>query len=302
MELRHIEAFIAVSEELSFRRAAERLHIAQPPLSQQIKRLERDVGAVLLHRTTRHVALTPAGEAFLREARRAVQGVHAARRAAREVVAGKAGAVRFGFGGPASPEVLTLLTRMFRSRHPEVRLEVVGPLFGAELVEQLNHDEIDAGLLRLPVRVSRIAVQEIIRHTMAVALPADHPLAGRAHVGLTELRDEPVIGYRTDRGGTVPTLIQGAFLRHGISPHVVQVAPDVHTLLSLVAAGAGIGFAPISADHIQLPGVALVPVPDIPPIPLALAWREGDTNPALKSLVGLLDEVSATLREQSLAS
>ncbi|MGW6962336.1 LysR substrate-binding domain-containing protein [Streptomyces chartreusis] len=296
MELRHIEAFIAVAEELSFRRAAERLHMAQPPLSQQIKRLEREVGALLLHRTTRNVALTSAGQAFLHEARRAVQNVHAAGRAAREAVAGKANAIRFGFGGPASPEVLMLLTRLYRTRCPDVRLEVVGPLYAVELVEQLSRDEIDAGLLRLPVRGSRLAVREIVRHTMAVALPADHSLADRAQVGLAELRDEPVIGYPTDRGGTVPTLIQGAFLRHGINPHIAQVAPDVHTVLSLVGAGVGIGFAPMSAGHIQLPGVVLVPVPDIPPIPLALAWREDDTNPALISLVELLDEASAILR------
>ncbi|MGW9029422.1 LysR substrate-binding domain-containing protein [Streptomyces sp. NPDC055722] len=303
MELRNIEAFIAVAEELSFRRAAERLHMAQPPLSQQIKRLERDVGAILLHRTTRHVALTPAGKAFLNEARRTVHSVHAAGRAARETAAGKASVVRFGFGGPASPEVLMLLTRMYRTRRPDVRLEVVGPLYAVEVVEQLNRDEIDAGLLRLPVRgSSRIAVREIVRHTMAVALPADHPLADRPHVGLAELRDEPVIGYPTDRGGTVPTLIQGAFLSHGINPHVAQVAPDVHTVLSLVGAGVGIGFAPMSAGHIQLPGVVLVPVPDIPPIPLALAWREDDTNPALMSLVELLDEASAALRRQPLVS
>ncbi|WP_181140790.1 LysR substrate-binding domain-containing protein [Streptomyces sp. Ru62] len=302
MELRHIEAFIAVAEELSFRRAAERLHIAQPPLSQQIKRLERDVGAVLLRRTTRHVALTPAGEAFLHRARRAVQGVHAARRAAQEVVDGKTGGVRLGFGGAASPEVLMLLTKMYRTHRPDVRLDVAGPLHGTELVEQLDRDEIDAGLLRLPVRGSRIAFREIARHAMAVALPAEHPLADRPRVDLAELRDEPVIGYRSDLGGTVPTLIQGAFLRRGISPHIVQLVSDVHTLLALVGAGAGIGFAPMSAGHIRLPGVALVPVPDIPPLPLALAWRADDTNPALLSLVDLLDDVQAGLADASLVS
>jgi DNA-binding transcriptional LysR family regulator len=296
MELRHIEAFIAVAEELNFRRAAERLHIAQPPLSQQIKRLERDVGATLLHRTTRRVSLTPAGEAFLHEARRAVQAAQAAPRAAREAAAGRTGVVRLGFSGPTSYEALVLLTKLYREARPHVRLDVVGPVFGGELIERLDRDEIDAGLVRLPVSGSQIAVREITRHPVAVALPADHPLAGRRHIDLLELRGQPVISYPTNRGAGTVTVIHSAFLAHGFSPNIVQEAPDTHTIMSLVGAGAGIGFVIASASHIKLPGVVLVPVPDIPPIPLALAWHEDDTNPALLALVDLLDQVSASSR------
>ncbi|MER5914341.1 LysR substrate-binding domain-containing protein [Streptomyces sp. NPDC001982] len=296
MELRHIEAFIAVAEELNFRRAAERLHIAQPPLSQQIKRLERDVGATLLFRTTRHVALTPAGEAFLYEARRAVQSVHAARRAATEVAAGRTGVVRLGFSGPASYEVLMLLTKKYREQRPKVRLDVVGPVYGSDLADRLSRGEIDASLVRLPVQGSRIAVREIARQDMAVALPADHPLADRPHVELRDLRDELVINYLTERGGAVPNVVQSAFLEHGFSPNVIQSAPDVHAIMSLVGAGAGIGFVPLSVSHIRLPGVVLVPVPEIPPLPLALAWSEDDPSQALSALVALVDDVSDVLR------
>jgi DNA-binding transcriptional LysR family regulator len=297
MELRHMEAFIVVAEELNFRRAAERLHIAQPPLSQQIKRLERDVGTILLHRTTRHVALTPAGEAFLQGARRAVQAAHAAPHAAREVAAGKSGFVRLGFSGPTSYEVLVLVNKKYRERRPDVRLDIVGPVYGGELIERLGRDEIDAGLVRLPVPGSRIAVQEITRHAMAAALPTDHPLAGHAQVGLPELRDEPMISLLANRGAGLLTVIHSAFLAHGFSPNIVQEAPDTHTIMSLVGAGVGIGLIPASAAHIKLPGVILVPVPDIPPIPLALAWREGDTNPALQALIDLLPAVSAECRD-----
>ncbi|MEZ0073884.1 LysR substrate-binding domain-containing protein [Planotetraspora sp. GP83] len=296
MELRHIEAFIVVAEELNFRRAAERLHIAQPPLSQQIKRLERDVGVTLLNRTTRHVSLTPAGEVFLQEARRAVQGVHAARRAATKVAAGTTGVLRLGFSGPASYEVLMLVTKMYRERRPQVRLDVVGPVYGGELIERLSHGEIDASLVRLPIQGSRIAVREILRHDMAVALPADHPLADRPHVDLYDLRDLPVISYSTGRGVAVPHVVQSAFLERGFTPNVVQSAPDAHTIMSLVGAGAGIGFVPISAGHIKLPGVVLVPVPEIAPLPLALAWAEDDDNPALLALVDLIENVSASFR------
>ncbi|MET8516753.1 LysR substrate-binding domain-containing protein [Streptomyces sp. NPDC005077] len=296
MELRHIESFIAVAEELNFRRAAERLHVAQPPLSQQIKRLERDVGATLLFRTTRHVALTPAGEAFLYEARRAVQGAHAARRAAREVAAGRTGVVRLGFSGPASYEVLMLLTKMYRMRRPQVRLDVVGPVYGSDLAERLSHGEIDASLARLPVQGSRIAVREIVRQDMAVALPADHSLADRPFVKLHDLSDEPVISYSEEHRGAVPSVVQTAFREHGFSPNVIQSAPDMHAIMSLVGGGAGIGFVPLSVSHIKVPGVVLVPVPEIPPLPLALAWSEDDVNPALAALIDIIDDVSASYR------
>lgn len=297
MEFRQIEAFIMVAEELNFRRAAERLHMAQPPLSQQIKRLERDVGATLLHRSTRHVSLTPAGEAFLYEARRAVLAARAAPRAAREAAAGKVGVLRLGFSGPTSYEVLVLMTKKYRERRPTVRLEVVGPVYGGELIERLGRDEIDASLVRLPVPGSRIAVREITRHPMSAVLPADHPLAGRAEVRLPELRDEPVISLLSNHGAAVLTVIQSAFLAHGFSPNIVQEAPDTHTIMSLVGAGAGIGFVPASAEHIKPPGVVLVPVPEIPPVPLALAWREHDPNLALQALIDLLPAVSAECRQ-----
>jgi DNA-binding transcriptional LysR family regulator len=294
-----MEAFIAVAEELNFRRAAERLYMAQPPLSQQIKRLEREVGVTLLHRNTRHVALTPAGEAFLQEARRAVRAADAASRAAREVAAGNSGVVRLGFSGPTSYEVLVLITRMYRELRPNVRLDIVGPVYGGELIERLGRDEIDAGLVRLPVPGSRIALQEITRHPIAAALPTDHPLAGREQVSLAELREEPMISLLANRGAGLLIVIHSAFLAHGFSPNIVQEAPDTHTIMSLVGAGVGIGLVPASAGHIKLPGVQLVPVPEIPPIPLALAWREDDANPALVALIDLLPAVLAAASHDS---
>jgi DNA-binding transcriptional LysR family regulator len=292
-----MEAFIVVAEELNFRRAAERLYIAQPPLSQQIKRLEREVGTTLLYRTTRHVSLTPAGEAFLQQAKRAVQAASAAMSAAREVAAGNTGVIRLGFSGPTSYEVLVLIIKKYRARQPHIRLDVVGPVYGGELIDRLGRDEIDAGLVRLPVPASRIALHEITRHPITAALPSGHPLANRDQVSLPELRDEPVISLLADRGAGLLTVIHNAFLAHGFSPRIVQQAPDTHTILSLVGAEVGIGFVPASAAHIKLPGVVLVPVPEIPPIPLALAWREHDANPALQALIDVLPEVSADSRD-----
>ncbi|GAA4864937.1 LysR substrate-binding domain-containing protein [Saccharopolyspora rosea] len=296
MELRHLRAFVAVAEELNFRRAAERLHMSQPPLSQQIKRLEGEVGVALLRRTTRNVALTAAGEAFLVEARRTLEAAQAAPRVARQAAAGEIGSIRLGFSGPTSYQVLLLIVRKFRERHPGVRFDIVSPLYGGELVDRLHRHEIDAGLLRLPVVSTGLRVRELQRHELGVALPAEHPLADGREVGLADLRDERFISYPSHRGSVVNQVVRAACLRHGYSPCSAQQAPDTHTILSLVGAGAGVGVVPLTAEHLEVPGVVLVPVQDAPPIPLALAWREDDPNPALRCLLGLLDEVEAECR------
>ncbi|MGW5644553.1 LysR substrate-binding domain-containing protein [Saccharopolyspora sp. NPDC003752] len=295
MELRHLQAFVAVAEELNFRRAAVRLHMSQPPLSQQIKRLEHEVGVALLRRTTRQVALTAAGEAFLREARKTLQSAEAAPRLARQAAAGEIGVVRLGFSGQTSYRVMLLIVRKFRERYPNVRFDILSPLYGGELVDQINQHEVDAGLLRLPVPTEGLCVRELEQHPLAAALPEDHRLARVRQLGLDDLRGESFISYPTNRGSVVNQLVQAACLRHGYSPDFVQEAPDTHTILSLVGAGSGISLVPSTAAHLKVPGVVLVPVHDAPPIPLALVWRADDPNPALAGLIGLLDEVAADL-------
>ncbi|MEV5539090.1 LysR substrate-binding domain-containing protein [Saccharopolyspora shandongensis] len=295
MELRHLQAFVAVAEELNFRRAAVRLHMSQPPLSQQIKRLEHEVGVALLRRTTRQVELTAAGEAFLREARKTLQSAEAAPRLARQAAAGEIGVVRLGFSGQTSYRVMLLMVRKFRERYPNVRFDILSPLYGGELVDQINQHEVDAGLLRLPVPTEGLCVRELDQHPLAVALPDGHRLAGEWRVGLDDLQGESFISYPTNRGSVVNQLVQAACLQRGYNPNFVQEAPDTHTILSLVGAGSGISLVPMTAGHLKVPGVVLVPVHDAPSVPLALVWREGDRNPALAGLVGLLDEVVAEL-------
>ncbi|MHA6800212.1 LysR substrate-binding domain-containing protein [Bounagaea algeriensis] len=292
MELRHLEMFVAVAEELNFRKAAQRLHMSQPPLSQQIKRLEGEVGVALLWRTTRHVALTAAGEAFLGEVRKMLAAAHAAPVVARKAAAGQIGSLRLGFSGPTSYEALLLIVRKFRERYPQVRFEIVSPLYGGELVERINREELDAGLLRLPIPSERgLNVRELQRHPLVMAVPTGHALAEQDQGSLDDIKDEPIITYPTGRGSVVNQIVQAACLQRGFSPHFAQEAPDTHTILSLVGAGSGIGLVPASAGHLELPGVVLVPLPGAPAIPLALAWREDDPNPALHALVDLLHEV-----------
>lgn len=297
VELRHLHAFVAVAEELNFRRAAVRLHMSQPPLSQQIKRLENEVGVALLRRTTRRVALTAAGEAFLDEARRTLSSAAAAPQLARQAAAGEIGTLRLGFSGQTSYQVMLLIVRKFRERYPQVRFDIVSPLLGGELVDRINQQEVDVGLLRLPVPTRGLRLRELQSHPLAAAVSADHPLAERERIELADLAGETFIGYTANRGSVVNHVVRETFAELGFLLEWGQEAPDTHTILSLVGAGAGIGVVPLTAGHLKLPGVVLVPVRDAPSLPLALAWRDDDANPALAGLVGLLDEIAAELDE-----
>lgn len=287
-----MHAFMVVAEELSFRRAAERLQMAQPPLSQQIKRLEREVGVELLHRNTRHVALTAAGEAFLGETRKALAATRAAPHVAHQAASGEIGVVRLGFTGPASYWVLLLIVRKFRRLRPDVRLDIVGPSWSGELVDRIHREDVDAALVRLPIRSSAVRIHEITRDPYLAVLPTDHPLAQQDEISIPDLREQPIIGYPSNRGAASPTAIHSGFMEHGISPNIVQEAPDTHTIMLLAGAGGGIGLVLRPAEHLKVPGVALVPVPELPALPLALAWRERDHNPALNAIHELLDEVA----------
>ncbi|POX42581.1 LysR family transcriptional regulator [Streptomyces sp. Ru73] len=295
MELRHLHAFVAVAEELSFTRAAERLHISQPPLSQQIKRLEREVGTALLRRTTRSVELTAAGAAFLAGVRDALGSLDAAKEAAHRAAAGESGTVRLGFSGPTSYRELAAITREFRVKRPHVRLEVAGPFFAGELAGRLRLGELDAGLVRLPLPDAGLRVVELLRHPLAAAVPAGHPLAARDVLRLADLDGVPLVGYPSGRGSVVRKLLRITFAERGLTLEVAQEAPDTHTILSLVAAGAGVGLVPVSARHLGVPGVTLLPVADAPAVPLGLAWRDGDPDPAVRALVGLVQDLAGEL-------
>ncbi|MBC3192969.1 LysR family transcriptional regulator [Pseudonocardia sp. C8] len=297
MELRHLQAFVAVAEELNFRRAAERLQMAQPPLSQQIKRLERDLGVPLFRRTTRQVVLTSAGEACLVEARNALDAASAMFRVGKQAAQGHLGSVRLGFTGPASYEVLTVVAETFRQHRPGVRLEIGQPAFSGELVEAVRKAEIDIALVRLPLDTTGLAVRTIATGAICVALPQSHALATASRVDLRQLADQPLIDYPSQRGVVFSGAVRAAFVQRGLAPNVVQEAPDTFTLMLLVGAGAGIGFVPMSVSCLAAPGVVLVPVDDLPPTTLGMVWRQDTHNPALRALTDLLDRIAQESEE-----
>lgn len=290
MELRHLRYFVAVAEELHFGRAAARLHLAQPPLSQQIKALEEEVGARLLRRTSRSVALTPAGEAFLPQARAALESAARAADEARAAAEGRAGLLVLGFVNPAMDGFLSEAVAAFRTLAPGVSLRLRELSSQAQL-EELRAGRLHAGFLRRAGQdLSGLGAAVLHRERYVAALPQAHALARRKRVPLAELARHPLILYpRSFLPGLHDAML--AALREapggdGREPVVAQEALSKHTTLSLVAAGLGLALVPDASRAWRRRGVVLREVDgDLPRIELAAVWNE----PASPALTRFLD-------------
>ncbi|MEV0183179.1 LysR family transcriptional regulator [Streptomyces sp. NPDC050625] len=286
MELRHIRYFVAVAEECHFGRAAERLHIAQPPLSQQIKQLEAELGVPLLVRTTRKVELTPAGVRYLERARGILAAINAAGEEAGWVAAGLAGRVSIGFTGSATYELLPMLTRTLRQEMPGVELDLKGEMLTPSQVEALEDRSLDIGFLRPPVRDPKLEVMVFRREPLIAVLPEEHPLTGSGSVQLRELRDEPFICYPSHHRSVLHDAIYDACQRAGFRPSSVQEVGETATLVSFVAAGLGVALVPASVQHLTVTGAVYRPLAGTTEeVALAVAARTGDESPLVKRVL-----------------
>jgi DNA-binding transcriptional LysR family regulator len=291
MELRHLRYFVAVAEELHFGRAAERLAIAQPPLSQQIQALERELGVALF---TRHpVRLTPAGEAFQQEAvatlRRAERAAEAARAAAR----GELGTIRVGFVSSAVYGALPAAVRRFRELHPGVVLALT-ELTTAFQLQGLHAGDLDVGIFRVDLpslAETDLVAEPIAREPYVLALPADHPLAARARVPLAAVAKEPFVTFPYRSNPSLHGQIERFCLGAGFVPRVVQEATLMQTIVALVAAGIGVALVPASLQRLQLAGVTYRPLaePDVQTELVAVRRRDGNV-PGLAAFLALLRE------------
>ncbi|EYF02748.1 LysR family transcriptional regulator [Chondromyces apiculatus] len=246
MEFRQLQLFVAVAEELHFGRAAARVGMAQPPFSQQILRLEEELGVKLLSRTSRRVALTAAGAQLLDDARgllaRRTDLIASARRASR----GEIGRLRVGFAASSAFGILAPVVRSFRARFPEVSLhldEYEMPGLGAALAT----GELDVAVVRAPFQQEGVAVEELLRERFVVALSTLHPRAHEKALPLSSLSPEPFVLFPRHTGPGMHDTIVGMCTRAGFSPRIVQEASSWSSVISLVAAGMGITLAPRSA-------------------------------------------------------
>ena len=297
MDLRQISAFVAVAEELHFGRAADRLHMAQPPLSQLIRRLEKELNTPLFERTTRQVRLTPAGEAFLGPARRVLDAVDEAGQAARLAAGGEVGRVRIGFAGASSHETLPLLTEAVRKRYPDIELLMEGQTYANVALARVADGSLDLGFVRLPANMAGVATRPIAAETLVCALPATHPLAQHERVDVRDLASEPFVTFPANAGSSLHDALIDACGRAGFFPRIEQMAPDTYTILALVAAGVGVTLTLSSCQHVQQHGLVYRALAGDPVrLHQALAWREDNPSPALRSVLAIADEVLPTVQ------
>jgi DNA-binding transcriptional LysR family regulator len=292
MDLRQLRYFVAVAEERHFGRAAQRLHMSQPPLSMQIKALERELGIGLLERTSRRVALTDAGRAFLERAKIILGAVEEAREVARGAEQGLQGRLEVGFISSASLSLLPPSIRLFRERFGGVELELK-ELTSAQQIDALYEGGIRVGLVRLPLRAPGIRFEPVLEERLVVALPSGHALEDLDRVSLETIVDLPLIFFTRQLIPGFHAQIVELFQRVGAFPKVAQHAVHLQTIVGLVASGVGIAILPSSAQRASREGVVYraLDVPDATSW-MGLAWVEGDESKLVRNFIGTVREAA----------
>ncbi|MEU1788422.1 LysR family transcriptional regulator [Streptomyces sparsogenes] len=286
LPLRQLHAFVVLAEELHFGHAAARLGIAQPPLSQQIRRLEDKVGHALFGREPGRVTLTPAGRELLPAARRALTDLADGLAAARAVGSGRTGRLRIGFAASLALTVLPGLLRTFRQRFPGVHLDI-HEMTSAPQIAALHDKTIDIGLLREPpTDETELGFRTVLDEPFVAVLPATHPLAAQRAVELGQLADSPFVLLPRAVGPQLYDQITGLCTAAGFTPRIAQHAVEWQTVCALVETDLGVSLAPASIRRIRLKGVAFRGIkPGTARTRVAVAWRKNDRNPLVGHLL-----------------
>ncbi|MBM0126065.1 LysR family transcriptional regulator [Pimelobacter simplex] len=290
--LRHLRYFVTVAEERHFGRAAERLHMAQPPLSQQIRRLEAEVGVDLFVRTTRRVDLTAAGAAYLDRARAILADVDDAADEARRVAAGTVGRLAIGCVGSATYSLLPDLSRRLAEELPGVDFAFRGEMLVADQVEALRTGAIDVALLRPPVDDVSLTLTPLREERLVVAVPLRHRLATRRWLRVADLADADLIVHSAGRRSAMYDVVRTLFAQAGLVPHIRHEVGETSTLATLVAGGLGVAVVPEPAQALALNGVVYVPLArPAPTVELAVAHRSDRTEAHLLRTLALVREL-----------
>lgn len=292
MEIRQLNLFVAVAEELHFGRAADRLHMAQPPLSQQIRQLENELGVKLFQRTTRSVELTAAGREFLKHARHVLDAITEAELAAKAGGSGEYGRVRVGFAGAATRHLLPTLAREVKARYPNIELVLRGNLYANAAQEALSRGDIDLGFVRLPFSLPGLSYRAIEEEKLVCVVPSGHNLAGRKSVSIAELADESFVTFPRDTGSTLRAITNKVCWDAGFSPKVVQEAPDSYTIHAMVSAGQGVSLALSSTTNVSQPGAVYLPIRgSLPRLQSAIAWKSDNESSALAAVLKVAEDI-----------
>jgi DNA-binding transcriptional LysR family regulator len=292
MDTRLLRSFVMVAEELHFGRAAERLHIAQPWVSSQIKRLEVELGVQLFVRDRRKVVLTEAGRAFLKEARLILERVDLARQVVRQAGRGEIGSLVFGYEETTLYSIFPSIVRLYKERFPGVALDL-RDMPTAEQTEALLRGEIDVGLVQELATSEDLRVETVLYEPLIAALPDNHPLADEPQVALEDLAEDPFVLFpRWTRPGCYD-LITGLCREAGYVPNIVQETESKQGLVGLVAAGIGVTLTNAHVRHLQRPGLVYKDIAQADAqVNTALAWRPEYETPLLRGFLGVAREAS----------
>jgi DNA-binding transcriptional LysR family regulator len=290
MDVGQLKAFLAVAQELHFGRAAEQLHMAQPPLSRIIKQLEAELGTRLLDRNTRSVKLTSTGQALIGPATEVLDALRRAEEAVRAADNGEAGLVRIAFAGVSTHQLVARLARQVKSNRPRIQLELSSQNFAQPAMKKLVQGETDIALGRWDVIPAEVSSRVVMRDSLVIAMPDTHALAGARRLAMRRLAGEAFISLTPFEGAVLPDRLRRLAHANDFVADVVQLAPDTQTALALVSAEVGCHLTLASvAQNATDPHVVFVPLEDsTADVDLRAAWRRDDTSPALKAVV---DEV-----------
>ena len=292
MEIRWLHAFVAVAEELHFGRAASRLQMAQSPLSQTIRKLEKDIGVQLFERSTRSVALTAGGHTFLPHAYRVLEDVETARQATRASAGDVYGRVTIGFAGVLNHRALPPLTRTARQRYPNIELTLLGRVMTRDAISQLESGALDLAFVGLPVASTSVTARLIRREPFGAVLPLDHRLASEREIDLRELADDGFVTTPLSAGSALQESTMRACVDAGFRPRVVQEITDPYMILMLVAAGVGVALMTSGVADITPPGTVFVPLTgDATYMNHGIAWSPQKMSPALAAVLEVADEI-----------
>jgi DNA-binding transcriptional LysR family regulator len=297
IDLKQLKYFLAVAEEKSFSRAAERLHISQPPLSQQIMKLEAELGVRLFARTTRTFELTVAGKALMGEAQDMLAKMRMTIDTIRQIDRGEVGRLRVGIVGSAMWGPIPKMLEEFQTKYPQVTwtLHESGPTVQ---YEALRAKQIDVGFWREPkldedeLRHDNLRQELCFRENVCVAINEHHPLAARPYIELMDIADEPMLTLALDKSAFPRYLLQ-CCVNAGFEPKVFQEASEPQTLLAMVGAGLGVTLIPETTSRIGWPGVAFLPIKTNPPSAnLYITYTTLDDAPVVRAFLNILNPPS----------
>jgi DNA-binding transcriptional LysR family regulator len=302
MELRQLRYFLAVSEESSFTRGADRVGVSQPPLSRQIANLELEIGTRLLDRDKHGVALTEAGRVFYSEVRRTLSSLDSAVKAAHRASMGQSGLLSIAFGGSAAYTFAPLLLRRFRELFPGIELSLHNVPMTSQF-DALNDKRIDIAFLILPVSDERLATKVLLRDPLNVALPSGHPLCKHKKVSLAVLEPYDFVAFPRIGGLGFYRKVMELCAKAGFIPKIVQEVAPMESVIGLVGAGVGISVVPSVAQKLRIIDVEYRPIQDRHAVvDFAMAWRRDDSSPVVRAFIDVVDKWTQGRGRQSVAT